>query len=105
MFRLLSGIILSAALVSPSLLAAHGRQDRDDHQRSEQRHDDRDHRENNGRPYYDSAHRDWHQWNSDEDREYHSYAGQHHWNQDFGKLNEKQQDEYWKWRHKHSNSR
>lgn len=101
MFRLLSGIVLSAALVSPSLLAAHARQDRDDHQRSEQRHDDRDH---DRQPYYDSGHRDWHQWNSDEERSYHQYAEHRHWDQDFWKLNEKQQDEYWKWRHKHPDS-
>ncbi|MFL6417622.1 MAG: hypothetical protein ACJ74Y_18360 [Bryobacteraceae bacterium] len=32
----------------------------------------------NDRPYYDSKHRDWHQWNDREDQSYTRYADEHH---------------------------
>ena len=55
----------------------------------------------NNRPYYDSKRRDWHQWNDSEEQSYHRYSEQHHLNNNFSQLNEKQQQEYWNWRHKH----
>ena len=55
--------------------------------------------------YYDSKHRDWHPWNHEEEESYQRYAKEHHSeNSDFAGLSERQQQQYWKWRHKHPDS-
>ena len=51
---------------------------------------------------YDRSHRDYHQWNGDEDRLYRQYLADHHRRyRAFSRLNRKQQLEYWQWRHDH----
>jgi hypothetical protein len=56
----------------------------------------------NNRAYYDSKHRDWHQWNGQEDQTYNRYAQEHHQDsRDFSKGSEREQQQYWNWRHKH----
>lgn len=56
----------------------------------------------NNRAYYDSKHRDWHQWNDKEEQSYQRYAEEHHLtNHDFSKASERDQQAYWNWRHKH----
>jgi len=71
---------------------------------AQDRRDDQDRGEQHARsqPYYDSAHRDWHQWNDKENEAYQRYAKEHHnVNSDFSKDSERQQQQYWSWRHKH----
>jgi len=52
--------------------------------------------------YYDRDHRDYHNWNDNEEREYRLYLGERHEDyRDFHKLNRNEQNNYWKWRHDH----
>jgi len=86
-FRLGSSLLLSAALLVPIAMRA---QDRDH---------DRDDR--NQRVYY-RAHHDYHAWNNDEDEAYRRWYGQTYNGRqyrEYRKLNKKQQQAYWKWRH------
>ena len=55
-----------------------------------------------GKVYTDSHHHDSHQWNSEEDQRYREYLKEHHRKyRDFSKLNQKDQNSYWDWRHQH----
>lgn len=81
-----STLLLSGALLAPIAMQA---QDRDH---------DRDDR------VYDRAHRDYHNWNADEDRNYHQWYGDTYHGRDYRdyrKLNRKDQERYWAWRHDH----
>ena len=85
MYRFLTTFLLSGALLLPVAVVA------DEH------HDDHDKR------YYDRNAKDYHQWNEREDRVYRMYLEQnrrkyHGW----AKANRTEQDQYWKWRHSHS---
>jgi hypothetical protein len=54
------------------------------------------------RRVYDRDHRDYHNWNRDEDRMYREYLEQRHRKyRAFSRLSAKQQREYWRWRHDH----
>jgi hypothetical protein len=86
--RYVGSFLLLGALAAPISLTA---QDRDDHH-------DQEHR------VYDNAHKDYHVWNADEDRSYRQwYTDAHHGKKyrEFNKLNKKDQDAYWAWRHEH----
>ena len=62
--------------------------------------------EQHERRVYDRDHRDYHNWNRDEDRAYREYLTQHHRRyREFARLNKKQQLEYWRWRHDHDGRR
>src|SRR4051812_43326733 len=51
---------------------------------------------------YDNAHRDYHNWNGDEDRRYREFVAERHRRyREFSRLNRRQQNEYWQWRHDH----
>ena len=80
-FLILSAFVLSAALVAPIAARA------DDH------HDKR---------YYDRNGKDYHTWNTNEDRAYRQYlVEQHRDYRDFGRENRGQQQGYFTWRHSH----
>src|SRR5580704_1998220 len=52
--------------------------------------------------YYDPTYKEYHVWDSKEDRAYHMYVEQTHRNyEDFPKVKVTEQTEYWKWRHDH----
>jgi hypothetical protein len=52
--------------------------------------------------FYDRAHRDYHNWNGDEDRLYRQYLEEHHHHyRAFSRMNRQQQLQYWQWRHDH----
>jgi hypothetical protein len=52
--------------------------------------------------FYDRSHKDYHRWNSDEDRRYREYLNeQHRRYRAFSRTNRVQQREYWRWRHDH----
>ncbi len=89
--RWTSAVVLAGAMAVPVALAAQ------DHDR-----DDR-HRDREGR-VYDRDHRDYHAWNSDEDRAYRRWYGERHSGReyrDYDRMKSRDQREYWKWRHNH----
>jgi hypothetical protein len=90
--RILSSMLLMGALAAPLALQA---QDRDDH------HDRDDHK---NQRVYDRDHKDYHNWNGDEDRNYRQwystrYNGREY--RDYNRINHKDQSAYWGWRHQH----
>jgi hypothetical protein len=57
------------------------------------------------RTYHDKQHNDDHAWNGQEDKAYSVYAKQNHRKAgDFSKLKEEDQQNYWNWRHEHSDA-
>jgi hypothetical protein len=79
----LSAFLVGATLLAPVAMRA------DDHPRR----------------YYDRNGKDYHTWNDHEDRAYRIYLGEQHRDYvDFGKARAPQQQEYFKWRHEHSDS-
>jgi hypothetical protein len=57
------------------------------------------------RTYHDKQHNDDHAWNGQEDKAYRIYAKENHRkNSDFSKLKEGDQQNYWNWRHEHSDA-
>jgi hypothetical protein len=94
--RYLSSILLMGALAAPMALQA---QERDDHH-------DRDDQAKNQR-VYDRQHKDYHQWNANEDQSYRQWYTESHNGKDFreyGKLKSKDQNAYWNWRHQHGDN-
>jgi hypothetical protein len=54
---------------------------------------------------YDRSHKDYHNWDDNEDRAYRQYLGDNHQNyREYSRLNNKQQNTYWNWRHGHPDS-
>lgn len=89
MKKTITVLSLSAALLVPTYLAA---QDHDDHRDHDQK-------------YYDVHHKDYHQWNGNEDRAYHMYWEQHHRGYvDWDHASARQRQDYWNWRHAHSDA-
>ena len=78
---LLSTLLLSSVLITPVAL------------RAEDSHD---------RRYYDREGKDYHTWNTQEDRAYRVYLGeQHREYREFPRVKVNQQREYFRWRHDH----
>jgi hypothetical protein len=95
--RILSSMLLMGALAAPVALAQE--HDRDDHK-------DRDDQAKNQR-IYDRDHKDYHNWNQDEDRNYRqwytqTYNGREY--REYNRLNKHDQEAYWKWRHEHGDN-
>jgi Ni/Co efflux regulator RcnB len=94
-YRHLAYLVLTAALVAPVALTTVAVAQDDQH------HDDKKSNDQQKR-VYDRTHKDYHDWNDNEDRAYHQYAQeQHKTDTDYSKLNRKGQDQYWNWRHDH----
>jgi len=54
---------------------------------------------------YDRSHKDYHQWDNNEDRAYRRYLGEQHQDyRDYSKLKHNEQNQYWTWRHGHPDS-
>jgi hypothetical protein len=93
-YRYFKVIVLSAALVVPVLVSA---QDRD--------HQDKDQHNQQSRRYEDKTHKDSHEWNTNEDQAYRRYLQEHHKRyHDFSKAKKSEQNDYWNWRHSHSDN-
>ena len=86
---LFSTFVLTAALAATaSITSAANPQDGD-------RRDDRVR-------YYDRSHRDYHNWDDNEDRSYRIYLGERHREyHPFVEVTHRQQQSYWNWRHAH----
>lgn len=55
--------------------------------------------------YHDKGHNDDHQWNSHEDKAYRMWAKENHRKYvTFNKLKAEDQENYWAWRHEHSDA-
>jgi hypothetical protein len=51
---------------------------------------------------YDKNHKDYHNWNADEDKTYRAYLNDNHRKyRDFKRQSAAQQRAYWQWRHTH----
>jgi hypothetical protein len=95
-----AGTLLAAGFtLAPHFAQAQDRQD------SQGRQDRQDHG-NASATYHDKTNNDDHQWNSHEDQAYRIYQRDHHRNYvEFGRLKPRDQQNYWNWRHKHSDAR
>jgi hypothetical protein len=63
---------------------------------------DGDHRDDNHVRYYDRNHKDYHNWDDNEDRSYRIYLGERHREyHPFVEVSHRQQQSYWNWRHVH----
>jgi hypothetical protein len=90
-YRYLGSLLLTAALAAPvAMMAAAGPQD---DRKEENRQGE------NSKRYYDKGHKDYHTWDSNEDRSYQRYQTEHHQKRAFIQLNTRQQAVYWSWRH------
>jgi hypothetical protein len=93
---LFSFFLLSAALAAPSVTSAAAKPQDNGRQEEHQR-------DNNDRNrFYDRQHKDYHNWNDNEDRSFRVYLGERHREyHPFVELRVKEQNAYWKWRHRH----
>jgi hypothetical protein len=58
-----------------------------------------------GRSYHDERGKDDHHWDNHEDKAFRIWEReQHHKHRDFAKLKHEEQEEYWAWRHQHSDA-
>ena len=61
--------------------------------------------EDTPRSYHDKKHNDDHEWNNHEDQAYRIYAKENHRKyREFSGLKENDQQNYWNWRHEHSDA-
>jgi hypothetical protein len=94
-YRYISFLFLTAALSAPAAIvtrAASQDEHRDEH------HDQK--------RVYDRSHKDYHNWDDNEDRTYHQYFTENHGEyRDYSKLKRKDQDAYWNWRHEHGDDK
>lgn len=88
--RYIVTLFLAAALVAPvSIMAAAARQSASVQVR-----------------VYDRDHKDYHNWDDNEDRAYRGYLTEQHITyRAYNKQNHKAQSQYWNWRHSHPDSR
>ena len=106
--KFLSSLVLLAALVAPATILAKPVAQEEHRERERERDRDRDHDRDKEREhrYYDKAHRDYHQWNANEDTAYRRWMAERHRKyMEFGRLSAGQQQAYWKWRHSHPDAR
>jgi hypothetical protein len=93
---LFSFLVLSAALAVPSAISAAARQ-QDNGRQEEGRRDDKDRNR-----IYDRYHKDYHNWDDNEDRSYRVYLGERHREyHPYIELRQKEQRAYWNWRLSH----
>jgi type III secretory pathway component EscR len=80
-FLILSALVLSTTLIGPVIAQSRAPQEK---------------------CYYDKSGKDYHTWNSNEDRAYRSYLQEQHQSyREFNKVNRNQQQQYFTWRHQH----
>jgi hypothetical protein len=93
---LFSSVCLTAALAVPSAISYAAAWQDNGHQ-EENRRDD-----SNRNRVYDRDHKDYHNWDDNEDRVYRQYLVERHRDyRPFVEVKEKDQRAYWTWRHSH----
>jgi hypothetical protein len=86
-YRIMSSLVLTAALLAPIAGYAAARQDRRRDEKIQVR-------------VYDRTHKDYHVWNDREDHMYRQYLGDRHKAyRGYSRLSRTQQRTYWNWRH------
>jgi hypothetical protein len=87
----LASLFLTAALAAPlSSMAAPTPQD--DHDRQNR--------------VYDKQHKDYHNWDSNENRAWNQYLSENHREaHEYSRSNKREQSQYWNWRHAHPDDR
>ena len=90
--KFIGSAILTLALAAPSILvAAPHPQDERTHDRESQ----------NQKRVYDSKHKDYHNWDNNEDQQWRQYQSTEHLKyRDYSRANKKDQSNYWNWRHR-----
>ena len=93
-YRYLFGFMtLTAALAAPTAIRAAAKPQ--DNGRQAERQDDKDQNR-----VYDRSHKDYHNWDANEDRSYRQYLGDKHKEyRPFTETKPKEQTAYWNWRH------
>jgi Ni/Co efflux regulator RcnB len=93
---LFSFFVLTAALAAPSAMNAAGKP-QDNGRQEEHRRDDNDRNR-----VYDRDHRDYHNWDANEDHSFRVYLGERHREyRPFAEMKQREQRAYWNWRHRH----
>lgn len=96
-----NSFVLTAALAVPVMLTA-GKPQESDRQEARHRNDDDRNRarSNSNQRIYDRDHRDYHNWDDNEDQYYRRYLGERHRDyRPFTQQRRSEQRDYWKWRH------
>ena len=90
--RFIAALFLTAALAAPvSVMALPARQEARDQKAS---------RDQNR--VYDRDHKDYHNWDGNENRAWGRFLTENHEkSHEFSKANNKEQSQYWNWRHSH----
>jgi Ni/Co efflux regulator RcnB len=85
MSRFINTLILAATLTAPLAMNA-------------QDHPNR---------YYDKTHKDYHEWNDNENQRYHEYQTERRvkTTHEFNRAKKSEQQDYWKWRHEHGDNK
>ena len=66
---------------------------------------DNDHKKPQVKRYYDKKHKDYHEWNDNEDKAYRAYTTENHQEyRPFPTIKGPQQQQYFGWRHDHPDS-
>jgi len=87
--KYLKTFVLGVTLIVPAAMVA---QDRDRHEQTSRR-------------YEDKVHNDAHEWNERETEAYRRYLKEHHKKyHDFSRAKKSEQNDYWNWRHSHSDN-
>jgi ribulose kinase len=73
-FRHLSFLALTAALLAPAAVTTRAAA-QDDRRQEDKRQEDTQRNDRNQTRVYDRTHKDYHDWNENEDRSYREYAG------------------------------
>jgi hypothetical protein len=93
-FNILSTLLLGAALVTPAALMAQQGEEKSTTTTTTTKTETT--------RYYDPVYKEYHMWDSNEDRAYHMYVQETHRSyEEFPKVKTTEQTEYWKWRHDH----
>ena len=93
LYRYFAALLLGATLIAPVGIQAANPQE--EHREREQ--------QQRAKRYYDREHKDYHNWDANEDSAYRRWMTEerHEQYRDFGRLKRDQQTAYWSWRHQH----
>lgn len=93
--KYLGFLVLGAVLTAPMAISTKAASQDDKRQED-------NHRDKKQKRVYDRSHKDYHNWDDNEDRAYRQYLGdQHIAYRDISRLKRNQQTAYWNWRHEH----
>jgi hypothetical protein len=90
-YRYVGFVFLAGALAAPAAMVTSATPQDEEHHNKDKRR------------VYDQEHKDYHNWDTNEDHVYRQYLGDQKMDyRDYDKLNRDQQNAYWNWRHSHN---